>query len=765
MFFRAIIVAALLLSILAPGCSGDGNRLIVGDIEGPDSVDENSSVQYSVSASGDTGITFQWTVDPPSAGTFKNPDSATTTFNSSMVSTDSQVRIIVTICSDNCDPLVKKLAIELKEIEGLSVGEILGPETVEEESSAQFEITAGGDSGIKFEWSLNVSSMGNLVSVYAALTSLQTGEVWADTELVLTVTVRSDNYGPVVRTRTILIRDIVFLVVGEIQGSDSLDELTQAEFSIDASNDAGITYQWTCDPESAGIFENADSPTCTFTASEVIAPTQVSIEVTVNSDHYGPKVRAREIEITNLRSCCWTRSWGGVEYDGAWGMDLDGAGNVYVNGWFRGTADFDPGPDVDIHESHGTLEYFIVKYNRRGDFIWARTWGNGVSDDGELRGGLAADESGNVYSAGWFSGTMDFDPGPGVDEYTATGSKTTYLSKFDTDGNYQWTRVWGGLGNCESRDVCVDNQGHVYVIADFHDTAEFDPGPGVAWHTSNGSLDVCLSKFDDSGNFIWVRTWGGEGMDFSHGVDCDAAGNVYVTGAFGADFGGGADFDPGPDVLWLESNGDKDVFTSRFDPSGELVWARVFGSAEGPDSACGFTVDSTGNSYNAGSFSGSVDFDPGPGEDWHYSNGALDCFVSVLDSDGELVWARTWGGTMDLDKACGIDFDPSGNVYVTGRFQGDNDYDPGPGEDWHSSAGFIDIFLTSFDANGNHRWAHTWGNWWDFGKTIEIDEEGGVYLSGAFDGLVDFDPGDGIENHVSYGHADAVLIKVSSDGT
>jgi hypothetical protein len=114
-------------------------------------------------------------------------------------------------------------------------------------------------------------------------------------------------------------------------------------------------------------------------------------------------------------------------------------------------------------------------------------------------------------------------------------------------------------------------------------------------------------------------------------------------------------------------------------------------------------------------------------------------------------WARTWGGS-DSDEGYSVAIDGSGNVYVTGEFEDTVDFDPGAGVDSHASNGMWDVFLSKFDPNGNFVWARTWGgSGLDGGPSVAIDGSGNAYITGCFEGTVDFDPGAGTENHSSNG--------------
>jgi hypothetical protein len=106
---------------------------------------------------------------------------------------------------------------------------------------------------------------------------------------------------------------------------------------------------------------------------------------------------------------------------------VDGSDNVYLTGYFRGTADFDPGSGVDNHTSAGLEDIFLTKINFDGTYDLTTTIG-GTDQDFGLS--VAVDDNVNVYVTGYFSGTVDFDPGSGIDNHTSAGFEDIYLTKF-----------------------------------------------------------------------------------------------------------------------------------------------------------------------------------------------------------------------------------------------------------------------------------------------------------------------------------------------
>ena len=211
-----------------------------------------------------------------------------------------------------------------------------------------------------------------------------------------------------------------------------------------------------------------------------------------------------------------------------------------------------------------------------------------------------------------------------------SGAQDPYVSKFDSDGNYQWARTWGAGYDDQSWGVVFTDNNNILVLTWFAQTVDFDPGPGVVYRSSKGdSHDIALSEFDKDGNFISVINWGGYGQERAYRVERDATGNILVPGSFSQN----VDFDPGTGVYELVSNGDTDAFLLKLDPYGEFLWIQGWGG-EGADGAIDVALDQKGNAGTSGYFSSSVDFNPGPAIDEHTSNGGEDIFLTKFGPNG-----------------------------------------------------------------------------------------------------------------------------------
>ena len=123
----------------------------------------------------------------------------------------------------------------------------------------------------------------------------------------------------------------------------------------------------------------------------------------------------------------YTKTMGGTDHDYGRSLAVDSSDNVYVTGYFQGTADFDPGAGTDEHTSAGLDDIFLTKINFDGSYDLTKIMGGTNQDFGQS---VAVDDRVNVYITGYFSETVDFDPGAGTDNHTSAGLEDIFLTKF-----------------------------------------------------------------------------------------------------------------------------------------------------------------------------------------------------------------------------------------------------------------------------------------------------------------------------------------------
>jgi len=206
------------------------------------------------------------------------------------------------------------------------------------------------------------------------------------------------------------------------------------------------------------------------------------------------------------------------------------------------------------------------------------------------------------------------------------------------------------------------------------------------------------------------------------------------------------------------------IYTGRTQTTEQLVlhWASQFGG----ESAIihDLALDINGNIYSIGEFNGIVDFDPGPGIVNLTSTGKEDIFITKIDAEGNLVWAKHMGGEEE-EVGTALVIDQLGQLYITGYFDGLADFDPGNGITNLLPIGRTDVFISKLDTNGIFFWAlKVGGNDDDEAYDVAVDSNGDVVFAGLFNESGDFDPGIGVATLNSAGDQDGFITKLDAGG-
>lgn len=210
-----------------------------------------------------------------------------------------------------------------------------------------------------------------------------------------------------------------------------------------------------------------------------------------------------------------------------------------------------------------------------------------------------------------------------------------------------WEHTWGGSGYEEAYGVAVDREGNIYMVG--------------STNSFGRNVDAFIAKFNERGVLLWDKVWDYTLSDSAYEVAVDNQGNVYMVG-----------WSSDPAILC--------AFVVKFSPSGDLLWDRFYcegtiGKARGES----VVVDGAGNVYLVGLT-----------EDTPY-----DVFIAKFDSDGNLLWDRTWGGD-DEDDGYSITLDSVGGIYLAGYTTS-------------FPIGDENGFIAKFDSFGNLLWDMVWG--------------------------------------------------------
>lgn len=378
----------------------------------------------------------------------------------------------------------------------------------------------------------------------------------------------------------------------------------------------------------------------------------------------------------------------------------------------------------------------LVLHGQSVNFEWVKQMGG--NDTSNARGlSIVTDDAGNVYTTGFFKGRVDFDPGPDDYYMNALGVEDIYVSKLDSFGKLLWVRQMDVIGNnaatAKSKSIALNNSGNVFITGNFSDAL--------------GNRKCFVSKLAASGNDLWTKTLG----EFTGtSVKVDDQDNIFIAGIGST------------------------LSIVKLDPDGNVVWTKTVAGALSQGAVNGFVtkdallaLDSSKNIYIAGSFYGTVDFDPGPATyNLSIADGGqntADVFVMKLNGDGNFVWAKKMGGSQE-DVSVSTAIDNAGNVYTFGNFIDTVDFDPGPAVyDLVSTNRKSNSFISKLDANGNFIWARqlAGGTQWCYAGTL--DRFGNIYTTGYFINTLDFDPGPGVQN-LSAINYDVFISKLDVNG-
>jgi len=416
-------------------------------------------------------------------------------------------------------------------------------------------------------------------------------------------------------------------------------------------------------------------------------------------------------------------------------VKIDPAGNSIIAGTFYGALDMDPSTaNYNLQSYASSQDFFIAKYSVSGNLIWAKSIGGLYT---EQINSMTLDTLGNIYVAGTFSGTVDFDPSLSSNNLNAAVQQI-FFAKYDSNGNFVWVHKLNTNSNNQFINcINADKNNNIIITGQFSGTMDFDPSPSTATLSSfGGSWDVFLAKYDNSGNHIWSKNFGLINSENGVSLKNDNTGNIYLTGTFN----GTINLSPAPGSYTASGAGLTDIFFSKFDASGNFIWGKTIGGSN--NELCNeLAIDKNKNIIITGLYYGAGDYDPSASIANLSWAGSSDLFIAKYDSVGNYLWAKGISGANAESGKAAI-ADTAGNIYFTGYFEGSVDFDPSPSTALLSSISLTkDVFVAKFNSSGNYLFAKGFGNNdAEEGNSIALDNSLNVTLTGYFNKTVDFDP-------------------------
>jgi hypothetical protein len=357
----------------------------------------------------------------------------------------------------------------------------------------------------------------------------------------------------------------------------------------------------------------------------------------------------------------------------------------------------------------------------------------GAQGSGTYGNAVATDASGNVYAVGYTDG--------GLDGNNLTGTRDSFLIKYSSSGEKQYTKQFGVQGkDTAAWGVATDGNGNVYVAG--------STDAGIDGNTLTGIWDFFLIKYNSIGEKQYTKQLGVQGKTTAaYSVATDTNGNVYVTGYTNGGLDGNS------------MTGTQDFFLTKYDSSGEKQFTKQLGSTGFLTQANAVATDITGNVYVTGYTNG--------GLDGNTKIGYQDVFLTKFSSIGEKQYTKQLGVKSVINaevikavlfaEGMSVVTDKSGNVYVLGNLLAQGK-DKSDGLDGNSMTGTQDFFLTKYDSSGEKQFTKQLGvqGVRTDAKSVTTDANGNVYIAGYTYG--------GLDGNTLTGKNDLFLTKYSSSG-
>ncbi|MEM7371935.1 MAG: T9SS type A sorting domain-containing protein [Bacteroidota bacterium] len=295
-------------------------------------------------------------------------------------------------------------------------------------------------------------------------------------------------------------------------------------------------------------------------------------------------------------------------------IELDGDSALYFVATYRGSADFDPGPDTSLitWSNPGNLnsgDLVIARYGTDGTFRWVHSMG---SRRGDFMRETRVGPDGTLVIGGKASDTLDLDPGP--NEINLLPDPTgiyaaSYVVSYDQEGNYlkHLAMPFGTLVT----HIAVNSANEHYVYGAIYDTVDLDLGPQTYWlaHPDSVFQSGFIAKYSSEDSLLWANYLVGAIANHGPGgLAIDEGDNAYVL----CIVNGVVDILPGSDTQIIGQENSGELILAKFDSLGQFDWVNYFPSSDPFEKYPENVVVSPGGDafIAAGTHAEKVDVDP-----------------------------------------------------------------------------------------------------------------------------------------------------------
>ncbi|MEO9893644.1 hypothetical protein [Aurantibacter sp.] len=319
-----------------------------------------------------------------------------------------------------------------------------------------------------------------------------------------------------------------------------------------------------------------------------------------------------------------------------------------------------------------------------GEIEWVKSFGGSGSDT--ARSIIKTNDGG--YAVLGYTNSIDGDISDKTHPFV-----DYWMLKLSAQGDLQWSKTYGGSGEDIGQSILQTSDGG-YALTGYAQSADGDGSSNAGYH------DNWIIRLDNQGTILWERSFGFSGHDHSYDIiETDDgglffAGFIDITAAREDGFSEKGEF--------LTRHGVGEFWGTKLDADGNVLWRKYFGGTNN-DRAYGVVNSEDGGFVLAG-FTESTDYDISN------NRGSYDFWIVKVDSAGDFVWERAYGGT-GIDRAYDIVNTSDGGYAITGHTLSDD-------LDVSENNGESDIWLIKLNDNGELLWENSLG-----GSGFELAEE------------------------------------------
>jgi hypothetical protein len=436
--------------------------------------------------------------------------------------------------------------------------------------------------------------------------------------------------------------------------------------------------------------------------------------------------------LTTSANAGWVLKFTGSGWEFPRGGCMDSTGDyIYIVGDTTGVSAtfFNAGGGVGAVSS--VLGMMLLKYSTDGNFVWRAPTSNAL-----YAFGAASDQIGNLYFAGSTTASSTFGSANGsvTIALTGLGDHSACVGKYSSDGTVQWVAGISSANQDDSRGVCADPFGNVFVCGQYAAACTFNSAPaiggaGLVLPFGAGVYEGFVAKYSPNGTLIWathMATSAGTGT-LPEWVLADSTGNVYVSSGYSggpltlynATLSNGTPVAGGTVTLPISSG--TNSFIAKYSSTGSILWAvQIAGPSGGGN---GMVFDSSGNIVvNIPTGSGSIIFNSAAGSGG--TNNTISITTTALakySPTGSNIWAVSISGRY-------LGTDSIGNFYTVAA-----KYSPTGSNLWSASTnGGTAVFA---DAKGNSYRCHLCNVSWN-ASNADGTVAASLTITGQYDGFV-----------------------------